>query len=231
MLTSTSLEGKPVEIHVGRGTNSSIFYVHQTVLCSRSPFFKSALASNSDWKERQEHRILLPDDDPTAFHLYIHWLYFHTLPIIHGSADEDNEPEYLDLAKAYILGDKLLDYSFTDIIIDTTLEKSRFEIHDGNYWFPGDRVVEYVYRHTVEGSPIRRLLVDFYAYHGTPEWGTARTFPKPFLFELTQAFLNLNSSCPYHARPLKAHDYYRGAEDENPPARKKVKVKHEVEDD
>lgn len=56
----------------------------------------------------------LPEDQPGIFELYLQWLYFGK--IYYKNRHDDGEHE--TLVDAYIMGDKLLDTTFQDRVID-----------------------------------------------------------------------------------------------------------------
>ena len=58
---------------MGDGSGMETFMVHQNLICPRSVFFQNAL--KGPWKELEERRILLPDDEPAVFSLYLRLLY------------------------------------------------------------------------------------------------------------------------------------------------------------
>jgi hypothetical protein len=76
--------------------------------------------------------------------------------------------EYLDLARAYVFADKILDGRFHNAIIDALVEKSTNQGADHKRSCPQASVINYVYRYTAEGAPIRKLLEDICARYGQP---------------------------------------------------------------
>lgn len=157
-----------------------------------------------------ELRILLPDDDPKTFQVYAHWLYSGTLPVTYGILGKEVDFEYLDLVKAYVLGDKLLDDTFRRTVIDAIVEASLVERINWDPWFPGDEAILYAYSNTLKESPIRKLLVDFHVYYGDSEWigdlKIAEQYPKSFLIDLSTALLD-RRKFPDHGS-LRASGYY-----------------------
>ena len=55
----------------------------------------------SDWKEGKEGSVLLEDEEPDIFRLYLHWLYRCTLPVPVDEPGHLGDGEYLQLAKCY----------------------------------------------------------------------------------------------------------------------------------
>lgn len=173
---------------------------------------------SSNWKESRERSIALKDDDPDTFEVYLHWLYFATVPTRDDDeTDQTSDAEYLQLANAYVLGDKLRDGNFKDVIIDAMLHKSRSKFSDGTpsgtHFFPGEHAVRRIYDNTPKSSEARHLLVYFYAENGDGQWlndGAQEVLPKDFLIDLAVALLERqnkrtpatataeSNTCKYH---------------------------------
>lgn len=133
------LRGRTVDIVVG--AEKEVFSVHEALVGASSSFFDKAMAS--DWKESQQRTIHLPDDESEIFALYVHWLYYGTLPVFCDEPGLPGNSEYLNLIKTYVLGDKILDCKFQDAAIDAIVEKCLSKAQDGASWFPvgrGDKV-------------------------------------------------------------------------------------------
>jgi hypothetical protein len=75
-----------------------------------------------DWKESKQRSVHLPNDDPYAFELYLYFLYRGRLPAKPNRSEPAAESEELQLAKAYVLGDRLQDGDFQDFIIDVMIK-------------------------------------------------------------------------------------------------------------
>lgn len=69
------------------------------------------------------------------------------------------------IIKSYILGEKLVDTEYQNAIIKTLMVSAT------NYAsFPTATSVTFVYERTAPSSPLRRLLVDFYAWIAHEDW-------------------------------------------------------------
>jgi hypothetical protein len=198
------------------------FSVHEKLICASSDCFKNAM--DRDWKESKEKSVHLKDDDPDTFLLYLHWLYRGTLPVRIDKPGLKGNSEYLQSAKAYILGDKLLDGDSNDVVIDAMKDKSRTRTSDGRRWFPVGPVLSCVYDNTPTSSKARQLLVDIYVRHGVRDWlsgwADPNEIPKDFLLDLTMAPLDLkhnsqddstekSSTCAYHQHGLQENSCYK----------------------
>ncbi|KAF2501382.1 hypothetical protein BU16DRAFT_435848, partial [Lophium mytilinum] len=142
--------------------------VHEELICAHSPFFKNAM--KPEWAEmRSDPRAVhMPDDDAEAFELYMQWLYVKHLPI---RDDESPDKEYLLLAKAFVLGEEVLDDGFKQFLIDAIIARSKVRVGKGKKtYFPEAKVISVVYQGTPDGSPIRRLFVDFWTWIAHADW-------------------------------------------------------------
>jgi len=61
--------------------------VYETVLTSSSTFFRSALQKK--WKEWQDRKINLSEDDGEMFYHYIQWLYTEAISIFYDGTPQD----------------------------------------------------------------------------------------------------------------------------------------------
>ncbi|KAL6791951.1 hypothetical protein J3E68DRAFT_442661 [Trichoderma sp. SZMC 28012] len=189
------------------------------------------------WETSTSGSIALTEEDPEVFEVYLHWLYFETLPVRNDSAELQGNNEYAQLAKAYALGEFLQDVNFRDAVLDAMLIKSRSKVsEDGRIWFPGGPAIRYIYEGTPESSAARRLLVDLYTYHGHGDWlkgwAVKDDMPKQFLLDLAIAALTERSrpsaslakekgACEYHEHRPDPHSCYK-----NHSASKRGKTPH-----
>ncbi|KAK4891882.1 hypothetical protein LTR27_009581 [Elasticomyces elasticus] len=157
--TCPDLGTSTIVINVGgsEGIPFQRFVVHENAVRPVAEFVKMALTG--EWKEATERTIPLSEDEPAVFHVYQTWLY--TRRIDTGSPDESF---YERLIKCYILGEKLLDTTFKDAIMDHILDRisssQLFQSH----------LSSLVYKGTPEGSPLRRLMCELFAWCGTSTW-------------------------------------------------------------
>ncbi|KAF2494963.1 hypothetical protein BU16DRAFT_428025, partial [Lophium mytilinum] len=141
------------------------FFVHEGPIRASSKFFDNAM--KGPWNESTERCVRLRDDDPEIFSIYQHWLYSQTL-----STRKDYDvarKTYSALCDAYCLGEKLMDDNFKNTAIDAIIQR-RSSSSGGTVWAPGGDVIAKAYKGTPEGSLLRKLLVDFFAYRATTSW-------------------------------------------------------------
>jgi hypothetical protein len=62
-----------IRVNVGQEPGNKHFFVHQHLICPRSEFFKNAM--KEEWKEAQERKVNLSEDEPDTFALYLELLY------------------------------------------------------------------------------------------------------------------------------------------------------------
>lgn len=180
-----------VEILVGAG--KKLFVVHTAVIVPRSPFFEAALSKRWSGDGRP---IELLDDEPDIFDFYLHTLYKDNVDITgEGRISGESDGEYLNelddetdgsieaektmrrMVKTYILADRLGDLKSCNIIVDHLIT-----ISDKLDNVPWPKTVSLAYDTSPQGSPIRRLMVDFYAYDATADVVSERSHSLPQIY-------------------------------------------------
>ncbi|KAK1249986.1 hypothetical protein MKX08_009989 [Trichoderma sp. CBMAI-0020] len=197
---SPDLRGRTIAVTVG-SPNPVTFYVHEHLICRTSAYFKRAM--NAYWQTSATGSVTLQEEDPDVFEVYQHWLYFEKLAVQNDKPGLEGNIEYVQLAKAYVLGEMLQDVNFKDAVLDAILIKSRSKASDGRTWFPVGPAIRCIYEGTPASSAARRLLVDLYTYHGCGDWLTKWAnkddLSKEFLLDLAVAIL---AKRPRPAAPL-----------------------------
>ncbi|KAF2000438.1 hypothetical protein P154DRAFT_435014, partial [Amniculicola lignicola CBS 123094] len=159
------------------GDKAESFNIHTSLLCSSSAFFQTSLKKEWEDMRKDSKTIALQHDDPDAFRMYAHWLYCRKFPLA-----DDRDEAYVQLAKAYVLGESLLDAKFKNTILDSIITATTtFD------YFPVGQPITIIYEGTPVESPARRLMVDFYVY-AMHSGGTSWTrhlgaYPKEFLVD------------------------------------------------
>jgi hypothetical protein len=216
-----SFTGDVIQVVVGSGPPYT-FRVHEDMICQASPFFISAMSHA--WKEARERIVILDEDEPETFKIYLHWLYRGTIPIRFGNPVEDEKlyhstsktlkyihdvyaEQYLEITRAYILGDKLGDGDFCDALIDVMSDAcAKATLDDeasGELCFPDRKIVNCIYHNTTESSKMRVLMVDVYAEYAQPEWLSDKYHPA-FVLDLATTLLGL------HRGHLEVKEYSSG---------------------
>jgi len=135
-----------------------------------------------EWKDlRSGPSIDLTHIDLYTFQIYVHWLYFRTLPI-----DGKGKAAHPILAKVYVLGEELMDSKFKNDVLDTIIATAT-EARS----FPVGKAVAIIYQGTTSSSPARRLIVDFYTGLANNKTWTdgLKDCPKDFLVDAMKALV------------------------------------------
>lgn len=226
------LEGPSIEIRVGQDEDARSFSVHKDLITSRSDFF--ATMFRGTWKEIEQGVVNLPEDEPDIFKLYLNILYYGIIPVRRmvevfvDPDDPDNDEikstetitqevrttaseEWRELCSLYILCEKLQDTTAKNLIIDAIIDATRISRADGTNQFPIGTNVELLYDGTRPGSPIRKLLVDFYVHAGSATWVEGNdSLPAEFLqdalIQMMKRKKEAKSDSPLHY----ASNYHEG---------------------
>jgi len=120
------------------------------LLCHVSTFFRAAL--KGEFEEAKEKRVMLKEEDPPAFELFVLWLYKGRL------FDEMlNSQLHEHTVQAWILGDKLGAPAFQNCLTQELIDKGADMLYDPDG-------VRYIYDNTVRHSPLRKMAVDMIVY-------------------------------------------------------------------
>jgi hypothetical protein len=146
----------------------------------------------------------LPDNhDSPTFKLFVHWLYSGKLAVKSKDKEDDEEREYLDLAKAWVLGNYLKCAKFQNVVMDA-LSVRRAQDYLEHRGHPLIKTVEYVYSHTEEHSELRSLMISIYTLDDSinriSRWKDKSRIPHAFLVplanDLTEFMYNPNDELP-----------------------------------
>ena len=190
---ANSIKGYTVELQIG--PDEQALFIHSSLLSSNSEFFNAALKEN--WKEGNSRIIKMLEDDYDLVYTYVRWLYAGK--IYTDVKDDDTEPDFINLAKLYTLGEKLLDNGFQDCVLNSIVSLSRKKHDpDDTRFFPGAMVIGIIYNGTSPSSPARKLLVHIYAAEAEPgwmsKWRVSKT-PEEFKNDLITELLKNATAC------------------------------------
>ena len=138
-----------VDIFVG--TERKKFHLHRDLLCDRSDYFKACFSGN--FKEAQQKKLSLPEDNAESFGLLVKWLYGAPLKKM---SSNDDLPEYCALI---ILANKLLLEHLHNEAMDSMLRFHRMN--------PASIDVESlhnIYQNTSDQERVRKYLVSLAAW-------------------------------------------------------------------
>ncbi|KAI8939495.1 hypothetical protein NX059_003266 [Plenodomus lindquistii] len=164
-----------------------VFAIHESLITSHSPYFKSALSST-----HQDRLVDLPYDDPTIFRYYVHLLYTNK---VEASLDCISPNTYgynecCNIAKLYVLAEKLQDIASKNAAISAML--AAFEERNDAKGIPGSSIIKIVWDGTPSGSKMRKLIVDMWADRATGSWikkYKGKEWPADFLVDMTMALM------------------------------------------
>lgn len=110
-----------------------------------------------EWRSDPNKPIELHDTCSSDFEAYSQWLYTRLLP------SEDSYRRFSALSGLYVLGERLMDDTFQQIIIDHMILRA------GNTGAKLDRcpaleTINIIYKGTSTNSPARRLVSDMWAH-------------------------------------------------------------------
>lgn len=135
-------EGSTITVVVG--SEQQKFIVHRDVLTKSSTFFQCAIKPS--WTRSRDRQIKMPDQDVTAFEIYINWLYSGTIDLWkdgdvtstykndRGKTYEEEGSRYFRIIHSFVLGDYVNDDGFCNALID-----SFFDVCDLTNQWPGKR--------------------------------------------------------------------------------------------
>ena len=76
-------------------------------MSTKSAFFSHAV--HGAWKEAEERKVTLPEDDPEVFSLYFNAVYSDKIRTVSSENNDRSVEGHLQLAKLYVLAEKLVD--------------------------------------------------------------------------------------------------------------------------
>jgi hypothetical protein len=181
-----------VQISVGKNEKEQRFGVHESLLTSRSAFFKRVM--NPLYRKTPDSPIPFPYDDPDVFQAYITLLYTESIPT-------RGKVEWLKLVRLYVLVEKLEDAASKKAIINAmhsfikeVFPKERpqdFAAAVAEHSFITAESIVELYNRTSTKSQARKLVIDLYADNGREVWLTRGrdVLPKEFLYDLAVAMV------------------------------------------
>lgn len=149
LLTLTRFQGtSSAQIFVG--PDCQFWCLPVELLCHVSTFFRAAL--KDEFEDVKDKRVMLKEENPSAFKLFVLWLYKGCL------FDEMDASELHDFTvQAWVLGDKLGAPAFQNCLMQELLP-------NGGHMFYDAKVVRYIFDNTTKRSPLRKLTVDLIVY-------------------------------------------------------------------
>ncbi|KAI9876477.1 MAG: hypothetical protein M1830_006433 [Pleopsidium flavum] len=154
--------GAQTIVNVIVGSEKRNFGIHKDLLKHHSTYFDAALTGT--FKESQEGLVLLPEDSPDVFELFVNWLY--TQAFFWGKEDTEDLMTWRNLVQLYVFADLRGVSTLKNLVIDAIsggyLQKITYRPYDLMHEVP------WIYQNTVKTSPLRRLLVDWFVWDTFP---------------------------------------------------------------
>ena len=167
------------------GVHKQQLYIHSSILEKSSEFIKAAI--KKCWQEGQRREITSPEENATSFKVYSNWLYTGSVA---ANCLED-------LAHLYVLGEKLIDDTFQDDIINAMVA-TLLDQPPATIMIPDTPEIDTIFNNLPTGSPARRLMVDWFTACGS-KWvmdeetdhdsGSIVQFHREFLLEFARNLL------------------------------------------
>jgi len=183
-----------VKIRVGQQPLQKTFVVHEDII-SRSEYFRRAM--NGNWAESDNRIVSLLEDDPHTFSIYLHMVHTNRFPEPTTFRDISTKglfarfikSDLVQLAKVYVLAEKLQDTATKNAIVREIMAKSAVQGPDGSKYCPDPIAINIIYNGTPKGNPCRRLVVHMWTDE-LPKTFTrdVESLPREFLGELALTF-------------------------------------------
>ncbi|KAM3421531.1 hypothetical protein BST61_g1920 [Cercospora zeina] len=158
-----------ITVAVGQGELPVEFHVHEDLLREHSGFFEAAL--NGQWKEAQERKIKLPEDNPDVVDVYVQWLYGGKIEAaVPEAARHSGWMRSVFWAYLYVFSDKIQDLSFANAVMEAWTMYIDEPRAGSKRIYSSLDCVEVIYEHTASGSPARQFLVHVWTTCGRSGW-------------------------------------------------------------
>jgi hypothetical protein len=188
-------------IRVLVGPDRVVFDVHRNFVCEESSFFKKAI--NGPFREAEKKEIELPFEEPHIFTAVMNWIYRKTF-------DPDLDAiTWLDLAKLWIIADKLDIPLLQHRVIQTIFEKhwkktavGGPKAHSRGIANVSPNTIDHVYDNTRDDAALRHVLIALFVDSVSIKKLQERTadYPADFLADILGACWTLKmDKYPTHA--------------------------------
>lgn len=210
MLTAHSYGVEVVTVEVDKGEDETKFVVHKDLLAKHSEFFRAALCK--EWKEGQEKKVPLEEQDPEIFQIFQHFIYSGCIcSNKNGDSGPDSEVswdvEWERLGNAWVFGEVILSTSFKDAVVDAIIAKT---VTNGRH---PTGLQNLIYPVSPSKAGIRTLILDLAVYAWTEDCLEDPDQPCGFLYDLAIAFLKMKTNglekeAPYESvNTCKYHEH------------------------
>ncbi|KAK6000380.1 hypothetical protein QM012_003626 [Aureobasidium pullulans] len=133
------------------GAEKKIYSIRKDLLVFYSDYFRAAF--NGSFAEATERKISLLQERVDVFNVFNKFIYTRCL-----SDETDTEISWELLIRVWLFGDRHLIPALQNHVMNTMIEKSAKEKVIPN------QHLNLIYKNTLIGSPLRKILVDWIAY-------------------------------------------------------------------
>ncbi|CAG8976468.1 hypothetical protein HYALB_00008058 [Hymenoscyphus albidus] len=192
--TSTITSQPIVVVKVSLDDSSKEFLVHQSFLCFYSHYFTAAL--EGPFQEGQSQTVHLEEMCPTAFSIFVNWLYCQRI-------ERSNKEPLLreNLLELWLLADRLNIPRLQNEAM-SILGADAFPDTDDIHGIELCRKFERMYDNTMDDSPLQRFFLDRLTCQTNVKLVPEQNVPKQMLMDM------LNLARP-DLEPYYGHDEYR----------------------
>lgn len=149
--------GDTAEIVVG--PEKTRYKIHKDIAAAHSPFFAAAL--NGQFLEVETGQAILPHVQPKDFEHVLLWFYTQRMEDSNVFF-KDGKPTYFTLLDIYGLADQLCVEGLRNAVVDLMAE-----LADQTNSVPTPMDTNLLYENIRENAPIRRLVLDLFAFKKT----------------------------------------------------------------
>ena len=166
LMIHSSLHQSMITVKVG--PEATPFLLHRELLCHHSAYF--AAATKDCWTSRTDdlppnHKILeLKGEKFYIFAIFESWLYEQNLNDLERSLERSAKLTVPLLIDVYMFADRIQCRAFGNQIMDLLARRivsASFNVEEN---LPSSYTIAYVYSKTPPEAPLRRLLIDWYAF-------------------------------------------------------------------
>ena len=140
------------------GPSAKRYDLHKTVLRSVGGFFKAVLSDTNHFREAMTNTITLPDEDTVVFERFVVYVYKRDF---HSDGEAEDEISWKTLIDLYSFGERRMIPEMQNKAVQLFAVKIDW---DPDVIVPTN-ILHYLYRSTSEGSPLRSMAVDAYAWN------------------------------------------------------------------
>jgi hypothetical protein len=135
------------------GVEKIAFMIHEDLLVYYSDYFRGAFSGS--FKEATEGRLAPPEEKVNVFKVFNNFIYTHQL------CDGDGADLcWSVLIKVWLFGDRHIIPALQNEAMDSILAKNVKEKSIPSF------SLKYIYRNTLDGSPLRKVMIDLVTYKG-----------------------------------------------------------------